>query len=616
MQNQLVKADYHLSVDEQNSILHLQQSVLELVTGNSTDDAILQHICNLAENLLPNAVASVMTLQPAGHLDVICAPSVPPEGVSSLSGLIPSERGGSCGNAVYNNEPTFIVDTETDPRCDDIRDTLDAFELCACWSHPIRDSESEAVGSFALSSFTVREPQPFHQKLLAICAHLTGITLQRQRQNERLEILAYTDPLTGLANRVSLYEKIAGAIKQAKENQTSFALLFLDLDRFKNLNDTFGHSVGDDVLVMIADRLKEDYVNPSDVLARVGGDEFVLLIQDDVSIPSIEARAKHLLNKIKEPILYQSNKFLIDGSIGISLFPKDGTTAEQLIKHADTAMYQAKKFLTNKVSHYQTHFSEKAEQAFTIEHDLHHALEKEEFELYFQPQIDASTMKVLGIEALIRWKPENRDMISPADFIPIAEETALIVPIGHWVIVETLRLAQPIVERSNNTIHVSINLSPVQLSDGNLDHLLNLINASPIPNHLIELEITETVLVQEAGSLKAQLDKLNSLGIRLAIDDFGSGYSSLAYLKRFNVDTLKIDRSLINDIVNDDNALAIVKAVIVMGNSLELRLVAEGIETKQQADILKDLNCGGFQGFYFARPAPIHNLLSQGLLTT
>lgn len=615
MQNQLLKSDYHLTVEEQNSILHLQQSVLELVTGNSSDDEILRHVCVLAENLLPDAVASIMALQPAGHLDIICAPSVPPEGVSALSGLIPSERGGSCGNAVYNNEPTYIVDTGPDPRCDDIRDTLEEFNLCACWSHPIRDSESEPVGSFALSSFSVREPQPFHQKLLAICSYLTGITLQRQRQNEKLELLAYTDPLTGLANRVSLYEKIARAIKQSTEEQSSFALLFLDLDRFKNLNDTFGHSVGDDVLVMIANRLKEDYVNKSDVLARVGGDEFVLLIQDDVSAQSIEARAKYLLSKIKEPILYHSHRFLIDGSVGISVFPKDGTTAEQLIKHADTAMYQAKKFLTNKISHYQAHLSEKAEQAFTIENELHHALEKEEFELYFQPQMDTTGLQVSGMEALIRWKPEHREMVSPADFIPVAEETALIVPIGHWVVVETLRVAQPIIKHSNNTISISINLSPVQLSDDNLDHLLNLIDSSPIPNHLIELEITETVLVQEADSLKEQLEKLKRLGIRLAIDDFGSGYSSLAYLKRFNVDTLKIDRSLIKDIADDDNALAIVKAVIVMGNSLGLRLIAEGIETKQQADILKNLDCDGFQGFYFARPAPMRDLLQQGLLT-
>jgi diguanylate cyclase (GGDEF)-like protein len=605
---------FKLSVDEQNAILQIQQSVLEMVVNNTKSESVLDELCLLAENLLPNSASSIMLQQPDGHLDVLCAPSVAEEAKAKLNGLIPGPKGGSCGNAVYTNHPVFAVDVARDPRCDNVKILMDELGLCACWSHPIQSTHSTPVGSFALSSFDIREPTDFHKYLLAICAHLAGIVLQRSEQDRQLQNLAYNDPLTGLLNRNSLFEKIELMINKPEKTNALFNVLFLDLDRFKNINDTFGHLVGDKILIMIGQRLKEDFLKPNEILARVGGDEFVFLLPGDQPDDVINQRASALLDIIKMPLLYKNNRFLIDGSIGISKYPDHGNSAQELIKHADTAMYSAKKSSSNHISFYEKSLSQKAELAFNIESQLHDALKNNEFSLYFQPQIDTKSKTLTSVEALIRWIPANKKMISPADFIPIAEETGLIIPIGEWVVRESLALLEPIIASATQAFQLSINLSGIQLICGELDNLISIIDASSIPNELVELEITESVMVQEAESTQTQLNVLKDSGIKLAIDDFGTGYSSLAYLKRFNVNTLKIDRMLIQDIATDNDQRSIVKAAIAMGKGLGLKVVAEGVETKEQLEILEKLDCDSIQGFYFSRPEKLEDLKKNGFL--
>jgi diguanylate cyclase (GGDEF)-like protein len=603
--------DYHLSLDEQQAILDIQHSILEMVVSNRPDQEVFAELCLMAENLLSNAVASIMMKQPEGYMDVLCAPSVPPAGQELLNGLVPSPVGGSCGNAVFCNEPIFVIDAAKDDRCGDTRDVFKEFGLSACWSTPIRDTEGRSIGSFALSSFEIRKPGSFHKQLLAIAAHMVGIILQRSEQQKKLEFMAFNDPLTGLANRTSLFSQIEAAIHTSRANMSSFSLLFLDLDRFKNLNDTFGHTVGDEVLTIISNRLKET-LGQRAVLSRVGGDEFVVLIQDDSEAAHI---ASLITTSLKQPIIYRSHSFKIDCSMGVASYPADGDTAEELLKNADTAMYHAKKRGGNKASFYEPALSKKAEQAFNIEHDLHNALLNNEFQLVYQTQIDCQTNKPIGVEALIRWHSPDSGLVSPADFIPIAEETGLIVPIGEWVVQEALQQMEPIFHSidTDSLLNLSINVSGAQLNGEHVDSILALINQSAIPNHCIELEITETFLVQEAESSAVQLNKIREAGVKLAIDDFGIGYSSLAYLKRFKVNTLKIDRMLINDINTDADDRAISQAVIALGHSLGLQVVAEGVETAEQAESLKQMGCDIWQGFYFSKPVPLDSLRLKAL---
>lgn len=595
--------DYQLSLQEQQALLDLQNSVLEMVAANTSEGEVFKTLCLMAESILPNAVSSIMMKQESGDMDVICAPSVPPEGQLRLNGLRPGPTGGSCGNAVYTNDQVFVVDALNDERCGDTRELFREFGLCACWSTPVRDADGNSIGSFALSSFEVRSPNDFHKQLLAIGAHIIGIILQRSQQQQQLEFMAYKDPLTGLSNRTCLFKQIEDEITAKSIKETSFALLFLDLNRFKNLNDTFGHTVGDTILRTISQRLLNS-VKESAELARVGGDEFVLLVPDATEVKDV---AEKVLQVLTLPLEYESHQFQIDGSIGIALYPQDGDTAEVLLKNADTAMYHAKKHGVG-FSFYEPVQGLKAKQAFTIESELHRALENHEFRLFYQPLVSAQTLDFKGIEALIRWITPDKGMISPAEFIPIAEHTGLIVPIGEWVLETALMQAEEVAANMDRPFNLSVNISGAQLVGEHVDRLLDLINQSSFPNSQIELEVTETFLVQEADSSAEQLEKIRAAGVKIAIDDFGIGYSSLAYLKRFNVNTLKIDRMLVQDINNDPDDLAITKAVIALGQSLGLNVVAEGVETLDQAETLRNLGCDKLQGFYFSRPVPFSEL--------
>lgn len=602
--------DYQLSLEEQQSILDIQYSVLEMVASNKPAQEVLVNLCSMAESLLPNSLSSIMLLQEHGGLEVLCAPNIPPEGKRRLNDLQPGPSGGSCANAVYHNEPVFVTDAQTDDRCIDTQELFKHYELHACWSTPIRDDKGHPIGSFALSSFETRSPSNFFKQLLAISAHIIGIILQRSKQQEQLKFMAFNDPLTGLFNRASLFAQLETAITEAHQKSDGFALLFLDLDRFKNINDAFGHTVGDGILTLIAQRLQSQ-IKDLALLYRVGGDEFVLLV-DHLQVASDVA--SQVINALNHPLEYGSQRFLIDGSIGIARYPNDGVSAEALLKNADTAMYHAKKNGLN-FSYYKPELGLEAQRAFTIENDLHTALHRNEFQLYYQTKVSGQTHKTEGLEVLLRWVSEAKGVINPADFIPFAEQTGLIIPIGEWVMRNALKHAEQLKQQLNESFNLAINISGAQLTDDHIDRILAIINSSSFPNEQIELEITETALVQEADSSSAQLEKIRKAGVKLAIDDFGIGYSSLAYLKRFHVNSLKIDRLLIKDITQNPDDLAITKAVIALSKSLGLQVVAEGVETQEQATLLGDLECDLLQGNWFCKPKPFNILnLKQSLI--
>lgn len=595
-----------LTIQEQQSFLDLQHSILQMVAANRPQEDILSALCLMAEILVPKSIATVMVVQNDARMKVISAPTVSLEDQVLLCGLRPGPTAGTCGNAVYRNEATFVSNVHNDERCLEIRNVFEKFELNACWSNPIRNSEGQSIGSFALSSFERRKPSAFHKELLAIAGYIIGIVLERSKQQEQLEILAYQDPLTGLANRSSFFIQLNQAIAVAKQEEKSFGIIYIDLDRFKIINDNFGHSFGDEILKLIGKRI-QDNTRQASCCARLGGDEFVMIANN---VEDTTVLAQNVIDAMSEHIHYQSYKFLLGCSIGIAKYPQDGVDSETLLQNADIAMYRGKR-RELKVCHYKPEFSSKAKEEFVIESNLRTAIANKEFGLYLQAKVDAKTHIKTGFEMLIRWKTAEDKFISPVDFIPVAEKTGLIIPIGEWVLKTALAHAEKLLDSTNNLFTISVNISGAQLTQKHVDKLLTYVAKSPFPNEQIYFEITETVLVQEASHSSDLFEQIRASGVKLSIDDFGVGYSSLGYLKRFKVSQLKMDKTLIDDIDVNEESLAIAKAVIALGTSLGLEVVAEGVETIAQANILGQLDCDTIQGFYFSKPVPLEQVLSD-----
>jgi diguanylate cyclase (GGDEF)-like protein/PAS domain S-box-containing protein len=425
---------------------------------------------------------------------------------------------------------------------------------------------------------------------------------ERMQAQQQLQFLAHHDALTNLPNRALFLERLDHALARAQWTKRPMAVLFLDMDRFKNINDTLGHNIGDSALGVIAQRLAS-CVRDGDTVARLGGDEFTVLLEDIASVDDVPAIAQKIVEVLCQPFMVEGREFVITASLGISLYPGDGGDSGTLLRHADTAMYRAKEQGRNKYQFYSAEMSAKALEKFTLETSLRHALERGEFTLYYQPQVSLTTGRVIGIEALLRWQHPELALLQPMQFIPVAEETGLMKSIDEWVL-ETACVQAKIWQSSRLIpLSLSVNISSRTFSEPRLvEKVANILNRTGMAPGLLELEITENIVMEHAQTTVARLEDLSRMGIRLAIDDFGTGYSSLGYLKRFPIDTLKIDKSFVNDITTDEDDAAIVTAIIAMGKSLQLRVVAEGVETKGQLIFLREQECDGMQGYLFNRP--------------
>lgn len=440
-----------------------------------------------------------------------------------------------------------------------------------------------------------------------------------KRQEDRLRYLAYYDPLTSLPNRRSFNEQLSRLLKRSQRHNTSAALLFIDLDHFKRINDSIGHARGDSLLVEIAKRLtmelrEEDAINYfSDVsaedgsegateIARLGGDEFTVVLSDVTDIADIEKVARRILNSLSEPIALQSHNPVVTPSIGIALYPQDGKDPETLIRNADTAMYVAKAEGRACYRFYNEEMNSRAVEQLKMEEELRDAMRNHELELRYQPQVDSATGAVVSMEALVRWKHPVRGMVSPQEFIPVAESTGQIIELGEWVMGEVSRHCQYWDTLGLSEFRVCVNISPLQFNQSSLpEWIAEFLDSSGLPPGRLELELTESAIMNDAETNIQKLRTLKALGVDLAVDDFGTGYSSLSYLKRFPINTLKIDHSFISDLDTPDGA-AIVDAIIALAKTLNLRVIAEGIETEAQLKYLVERDCDLLQGFYFARP--------------
>jgi diguanylate cyclase (GGDEF)-like protein len=425
---------------------------------------------------------------------------------------------------------------------------------------------------------------------------------ERKLYEARLEQQANYDALTGLANRSLFNDRLGQAVLAAAEHHTQLAVVFLDLDRFKFINDSLGHGVGDRLLQSVAERLRTK-VRDCDTVGRYGGDEFLVLINGHSGATAVRTLAETLLQEIARPWTLDQETLQIGCSIGVALYPGDSRDAAMLIRNADSAMYRAKELGGNACQFFTEEINQQLTERLELQQGLGAALSLEQFELHYQPRIDLNSGAVIGAEALLRWHLPGRGSIPPARFIPIAEETGLIVPIGQWVIERACRqiLAWRAQGLSPPPISVNVAAMHIQRRDF-VQGVLQSLRQTGIEPQCLELEITESQAMHGAEALLVTLKELKDAGIALSIDDFGTGYSSLSYLKRFAVDRLKVDRSFIADLREEGEELLIVQAIIALGRSLGLRLVAEGVETAEQARLLREIGCQEAQGYYYARP--------------
>ena len=448
---------------------------------------------------------------------------------------------------------------------------------------------------------------------------------ERKEAEQRVLRLAYFDTLTGLPNRLSFLERVDREIRRAQQSGRKLAVLFMDLDGFKSVNDTMGHSAGDLILQWAADRLRSG-LRPSDVvsrtgesggeveLARLGGDEFTAMVLDTVRPEDALVVAHRILQLMRRPFVLNGREVMLTTSIGIALYAQDGEDGATLLKHADTAMYHAKESGRDNCQFYSASLTELAMQRMELESSLRLALERGEFGLVYQPQFDVAAGRIKSVEALIRWLHPERGVIEPAEFIPLAEENGLIIPIGQWVLHAACADAARW-QRAGHDLRVAVNLSPLQFKDPNLiQTVLGALAQTALPPELLELEITEGAVMEDSGATLATLGALRDAGVQVALDDFGTGYSCMSYLKRMPLNNLKVDRSFVKGLPHDEENFAIVRAILSLAKSLGFSVTAEGVETSEQSQVLRNLACDTLQGYYFSRPVPaaeISALLSQ-----
>jgi diguanylate cyclase (GGDEF)-like protein/PAS domain S-box-containing protein len=430
---------------------------------------------------------------------------------------------------------------------------------------------------------------------------ISDITAQKQSQ-EQLDFLAHHDPLTGLPNRILFSERLSHAIEKAKRQDMKLAIVFIDLDRFKNINDTLGHATGDKLLVEVA-RHMENHIRKVDTVARLGGDEFIILLDDVKDESDVAHFARHLINSFHDAFVIDGYDLFLTLSIGICICPEDGDDVGTLVKNADTAMYRAKEEGRNGFRFFTEELSRKVFEKLTLENYLRQAISLKQFELYFQPQYTLHDRRLLSAEALLRWDHPRLGMVAPDRFIPLAEETGLILELGDWVIDEACRQLRYWRDRNHRIDFIAINVSGLQIQRGKLVRtLLDAVDRYSLQPSDVEIEITESIIVEDSEAAVRVLKECKQHGFGVAIDDFGTGYSSLGYLKKLPVDKLKIDRSFVKDIEIDPEDDAIVRAIIALAKNLQLTVVAEGIESESQFCILSDLGCEIAQGYFLGRP--------------
>jgi len=588
-------------------LLALQHDVLAGVAAGHSLSQTLDLLARRVEALTDGAHCTILLLE-EGCLYNGASPSVPIEFVKSVNGLAIGPDVGTCGVAAYLDKTVETVDIVRDPNWLLAREVAELCGLRACWSTPIHARDGRVLGTFALYYEEPRSAGEFDRRVVESVTHLAAIAIEHHATESRIHALAFFDSLTGLPNRSLLIDRVELALARAEREGSAVALLFIDLDRFKTINDSLGHAVGDRFLCAISARL-EEVVRDCDTVCRQGGDEFVVMLPD-CDATGAALVAEKLIAAVTETVIIDEHRLSGSASVGISLYPDDAKNYDDLLKHADTAMYRAKEAGRNGYRFYRTKMNEETAERLEVENELRQALQRGDLMLYYQPQVRIGDGSIYGLEALLRWPHATWGMVSPARFIPVAEDSGLIDAIGAWVLDAACRQMSEWQAAGIDMPHIAINLSARQFRHEDVPAMV----ADALWKHGVEparltLEITESLMMHDESTLSA-LTALDEMGVTLAVDDFGTGYSSLGYLKRFPVKELKLDQTFVRDLGEDEDDCALASAVVRIGQSLRLTVVAEGVETAEQLAFLREEGCHVAQGYFFARPMPAADLIN------
>ncbi|WLW62400.1 EAL domain-containing protein [Achromobacter aegrifaciens] len=585
----------------------LQRRVLQAMVNEASVVEVMNMVCREVERLAPEVAASVLRVDDAGLLRPLAAPSLPQAYTDALDGVAIGPQAGACGTSAFLGRPVIVPDISTDPLWDDYRHLPLPDDVKACWSSPIKSSDGRVIGTFGFYFRERRLPDDFHHRLVDVCVYLCALALEREEARARIRQLAFYDELTGLPNRNLLLAQAEQAIARAEPERKRVAVLFLDLDRFKQVNDTLGHPIGDALLRDVAQRLRR-LARATDIVGRLSGDEFVMLMPD-FEHGRLTTAAEHVLVALAQPFSVGGITLNPSVSIGISVFPENGRDMDTLLRHADMAMYQAKTAGRNRISFFSAEMNRQAQERLALEAALRDALEAKALRLHYQPQVGLKNGQLYGVEALARWRHPTLGDISPARFVPLAEECGLIGDLGDWAVHEACSQLAVWRAKGLRVPSVSVNLSATNFHNLNLPRLIEATLAEfGLAAADLMLEITEGVVLDATAGTLRTIAELHRLGVRLSMDDFGTGYSSLGHLRRLIVDELKLDRSFVQGLKSDDAARALTSAVIRIGESLSLPVVAEGVENEEQRRFLIEQGCAAGQGFLFSPPLPAADL--------
>ena len=580
------------------------QLVLERIARGEPLEATLDLICGEIEWSYPGATCSVLMVDGGDRLRHVAGPSLPPAVREQLDGLPIRDGGSACGTAAARNAPVVVEDTLTDPLTADFTELAVAQQLRSVWSHPLTDTEGRVVGTFALYRRQPHRPDETERRAVAAAASLAALALERSQNLERLSAAARFDSLTGLSNRAWFLNELSARLA-ASDGQV--AVMFMDLDGFKWINDSLGHPTGDRILLDVARRLRVALGEHSTV-ARFGGDEFASVVLE-ADVDAVEAAAATVEAAMAAPFVLDGGEFFLSVSTGIA-YSLPGVRADELIRDADTAMYAAKERGGSGHATFNSRLRDRAVHRVTLEAELRRAIERDEFVMHYQPIVDLRTRTWAGIESLVRWEHPTRGLLAPDAFIPFAEESGLIVPLGAGLLRQVVEFAVELGERLPPH-GVGLNVSPRQLSDPSfVADVLGVLDRRGLPAEKFSIEITETALIKEIQAAQVALDPFAHRGIALIIDDFGCGYSSIARLRELPVTGMKIDKSFCSDLGADPRRDKVVGSIGELAHALELFVVVEGIESGLAARTSVDLGADFGQGYHFARPAPAADLVA------